>query len=64
MTKNQFNKIMKELRSLNEDGPMDDDAAYYAAEDFLSEYKGLEEYIKRVYRVSDVIGWLADEIMW
>jgi len=63
MTKNQFNKIMKELRSLNEDGPMDDDAAYSAAEDFLSEYKGLEEYIKRVYRVSDVIGWLADEIM-
>ena len=64
MTKNQFNKIMKELKSLNEDGPMDDDAAYCAAEDFLAEYKGLGEYIKRVYRVSDVIGWLADEIMW
>ena len=61
MTKQQFNAIMKEVRSYSEDGPMDDDAAYVAAEDVLDDNPGLKEYIKKTYRVSDVIGWLADE---
>ena len=61
MTKEQFNAIMKEVRSYSEDGPMDDDAAYVAAEDVLDDNPGLKEYIKKTYRVSDVIGWLAYE---
>jgi hypothetical protein len=61
MTKEQFNAIMEEVRSYSEDGPLDDDAAYVAAEDVLDDNPGLKEYIKKTYRVSDVIGWLADE---
>ena len=61
MTKEQFNAIMKEVRSYSEDGPLDDDAAYCAAEDILDDNPGLKEYIKKTYRVSDVIGWLANE---
>jgi len=61
MTKEQFNAIMKEVRSYSEDGPLDDDAAYVAAEDILDDNPGLKEYIKKTYRCSDVIGWLANE---
>lgn len=61
MTKEQFNAIMTEVRSYSEDGPLDDDAAYCAAEDVLDDNPGLKEYIEKTYRVSDVIGWLADE---
>jgi len=61
MTKEQFNAIMKEVRSYSEDGPLDDDAAYCAAEYILDDNPGLKEYIKKTYRVSDAIGWLADE---
>lgn len=61
MTKQQFNAIMAEVRTYSEDGPLDDDAAYVAAEDILDENPGLKEYIKKTYRVSDAIGWLADE---
>ena len=61
MTKQQFYAIMEEVRSYSEDGPMDDDAAYVAAEDVLDDNPGLKEYIKKTYRVSDVIGWLASE---
>jgi len=61
MTKEQFNAIMKEVRSYSEDGPLDDDAAYVAAEDVLDDNPGLKEYIKKTYRCSDVIGWLANE---
>ena len=61
MTKEQFNAIMKEVRSYSEDGPLDDDAAYCAAEDILDDNPGPKEYIKKTYRVSDAIGWLADE---
>ena len=61
MTKQQFNAIMAEVRTYSEDGPMDDDAAYCAAEDILDDNPGLEEYIKKTYRCSDAIGWLADE---
>jgi len=61
MTKEQFNAIMTEVRSYSEDGPLDDDAAYVAAEDVLDDNPGLKEYIKKTYRCSDVIGWLANE---
>ena len=61
MTKQQFNAIMAEVRTYSEDGPMDDDAAYCAAEDILDDNPGLAEYIKNTYHCSDAIGWLADE---
>jgi len=62
MTKSQFNKIMKEVRSIKEDGPMDDEAAYDTAEFILMDNPGLKEYIQKTIGAWDAKGWLADEI--
>ena len=62
MTKSQFNKIMKEVRSIKEDGPMGDEAAYDTAEFILMDNPGLKEYIQTVIGAYDAQGWLADEI--
>ena len=62
MTKSQFNKIMKEVRNIKEDGPMDDEAAYDTADFILMDNPGLKEYIQTVIGAFDYCGWLADEI--
>ena len=62
MTKQQFNKIMDEVRRAQADGPFDDDAAYDIAEFILLDNPGLKEYIQRVVGARDAKGWLADEI--
>ncbi len=62
MTKSQFNKIMKEVHSIKEDGPMDDEAAYDTAEFILMDNPGLKEYIQKTIGAWDAQGWLADEI--
>jgi len=62
MTKSQFNKVMKKVHSIKEDGPMDDEAAFDTAEFILMDNPGLKEYIQNTLHVRDVQGWLADEI--
>ena len=62
MTKSQFNKIMKEVHSIKEDGPMDDEAAFDTAEFILMDNPGLKEYIQNTLHIGDAQGWLADEI--
>ena len=62
MTKEQFNKIMKEVRSICLDGPMDDEAAYDTAAFILMDNPGLKEYIQKNVGAFDAQGWLADEI--
>jgi hypothetical protein len=62
MTRSQFNAIIKEVNTIKEDGPMDDEAAYCTAEFILMDNPGLKEYIQKVIGASDAVGWLADEI--
>ena len=62
MTQSQFNKILKEVRLVKEDGPMDDEAAFDTAAWFLMDNPGLKEYIQTVIGAYDAQGWLADEI--
>ena len=62
MTQSQFNKILKEVRRIREDGPFDDEAAYDMADFILMDNPGLKEYIQTVIGAYDAIGWLADEI--
>jgi len=62
MTKSQFNKIMKEVHSVKEDGPVDDEAAFDMAEFFLWRFPGLKAYIQNTLHIGDAKGWLADEI--
>ena len=62
MTKSQFNKIIKEVHSIKEDGPMDDEAAFDTAAFILMDNPGLKEYIQTVIGAWDAQGWLADEI--
>jgi len=62
MSKSQFTKIMKEVKQISEDGPMDDEAAYDTAAWILMDNPGLKEYIQSVVGAWDAQGWLADEI--
>ena len=62
MSKSQFTKIMKEVKQISEDGPMDDEAAYDTAAWILMDNPGLKEYIQSVVGAWDAKGWLADEI--
>ena len=62
MTKEQFNKIMKEVQSICLDGPMNDEAAYDTAAFILIDNPGLKEYIQNIVGAFDAQGWLADEI--
>ena len=62
MTKSQFNKIMKEVRSISQDGPLDDEAAFDTAAWILMDNPGLKEYIQKHVGASDAAGWLACEI--
>ena len=62
MTKAQFNKIMKQVHSICQDGPMDDEAAYDTAAFILMDNPGLKEYIQKHVGAYDAQGWLADEI--
>ena len=62
MSKSQFTKIMKEVKQISEDGPMDDEAAYDTAAWILMDNPGLKEYIQSVVGARDAQGWLADEI--
>lgn len=62
MSKSQFTKIMKEVKQISQDGPMDDEAAYDTAAFILMDNPGLKEYIQSVVGAWDAQGWLADEI--
>jgi len=62
MTQSQFNKILKEVRSIKLDCPMGDEAAFDTAAWFLMDNPGLKEYIQTVIGAYDAQGWLADEI--
>tara|TARA_B100000287_G_scaffold331987_1_gene316905 strand:+ start:455 stop:643 length:189 start_codon:yes stop_codon:yes gene_type:complete len=62
MTKSQFNKIMKEVRLISQDGPLDDEAAFDTAAWILMDNPGLKEYIQKHIRASDAVGWLMCEI--
>ena len=62
MSKSQFTKIMKEVKQISEDGPMDDEAAFDTAAWILMDNPGLKEYIQSVIGAWDAQGWLADEI--
>ena len=62
MSKSQFTKIMKEVKQISEDGPMDDEAAFDTAAWILMDNPGLKEYIQSVVGAWDAQGWLADEI--
>ena len=62
MSKSQFNAIMKKVKQISEDGPMDDEAAYDTAAWILMDNPGLKEYIQSVICAWDAQGWLADEI--
>ena len=62
MTKAQFSKIMKEVKMISQDGPMDDEAAYDTAAWILMDNPGLKEYIQKNVGAFDAQGWLADEI--
>ena len=63
MTKTQFNKIMKEVRSISQDGPLDDEAAYDTADFILGDNPGLREYIQKHVGAYDAQGWLMCEIV-
>ena len=62
MTKVQFDSIMKKVKMISEDGPMDDEAAYDTAAFILMDNPGLKEYIQNIVGAFDAQGWLADEI--
>ena len=62
MSKSQFTKIMKEVKQISEDGPMDDEAAFDTAAWILMDNPGLKEYIQSVVGALDAQGWLAGEI--
>ena len=62
MTKSQFNKIMKEVRLISQDGPLDDEAAFDMADTFLLFNPGLKEFIQKYIGAEDAQGWLANEI--
>mgnify|MGYP001421505689 CR=1 FL=1 len=62
MTKAKFAKIMKEVKLISQDGPMDDEAAYDTAAFILMDNPGLKEYIQKNVGAFDAQGWLADEI--
>ena len=62
MTKAQFNKIMEEVHSICQDGPMDDEAAYSTAAFILMDNPGLKEYIQEQVGAYDAQGWLMCEI--
>ena len=63
MTKAQFAKIMKEVKLISQDGPMDDEAAYDTAAFILMDNPGLKEYIQKKVGASDAQGWLMCEIV-
>tara|TARA_B100000683_G_scaffold239955_1_gene246780 strand:- start:258 stop:446 length:189 start_codon:yes stop_codon:yes gene_type:complete len=62
MTKSQFNKIMKEVRSIRLNGPVCDEAAFDMADTFLLFNPGLKEFIQKYIGAEDAQGWLANEI--
>ena len=63
MTKAQFNKIMKEVKMISQDGPMDDEAAYDTAAWILMDNPGLKEFIQKHGGAYDTQGWLMCEIV-
>ena len=62
MTKEKFTKILDRVRSISQDGPMDDEAAFNTAEFILMDNPGLKEYIQNIVGAYDAVGWLANEI--
>ena len=62
MTKEKFTKIMDRVRSISQDGYMDDEAAFNTAEFVLMDNPGLKEYIQNTIGAYDAVGWLANEI--
>ena len=63
MTKAQFNVIMKEVKLISQDGPMDDEAAYDTAAWILMDNPGLKEFIQKHVGAYDAQGWLMCEIV-
>jgi hypothetical protein len=62
MTKQKFSKIMNRVKSISQDGPMDDEAAFNTAKFILMDNPGLKEYIQNTIGAFDALGWLANEI--
>jgi hypothetical protein len=59
-------KIERELKDLqigaNEEGELEGSMAYDIAVSWLDSNKGLEDAIRKIYHVSDPIGFVADRI--
>ena len=64
MTKQQFNKVLKEVQSLHLDFDegIPDEAAYDMALFILDDNPGLKEYIQNKIGASDAVGWLMCEM--
>lgn len=66
-SKSKFDKIMKEIKAGAKDAKADgldlsdDSIAFEIAQNFLDEYKGLEQYLDN-QGISDAQGWLANQI--
>lgn len=60
--KSKLDKFIKDLGADKAYNKFTDDQAWDMAQSILDDEEGLEDAIKREYRVSDVVGWLANRL--
>ncbi len=61
-TKKEIDTLVRDLVREKRYTNFNDDEAFEMAQSILANESGLEDAIKNVYGVTDVVGWLADKI--